>query len=177
MHGLFSFGRVEIGHVPLAMRQPFLGFPSYYIFSLEEIEDATNNFDPSNLIADRSQGQVKEFSYLFIGFRMILYTRPSGNFLCTLAFSQLYNGWLTDRSMVMVNRVKLKQKCLNKNSIECLKVLPYLRHKNLVSILGHCVTTQQDRLQMISSIFIVFEHVSNVSLRDYLAGEQKTRTE
>jgi len=108
---------------------------------------------------------------------MIHYTTPSGNFLYTLAFSQLYNGWLTNGSMVMVNRVKLKQKCLHKNSIECFKVLPYIRHRILVSILGHCVTTQQDCLQMISSIFIVFEHVSNVSLRDYLAGEQKTRTD
>jgi len=62
MHELFSFGRVEIGSVPPATRQPFLGFPPYYIFPLEEIENATNNFDPSNLIADGSEGQVKEFS-------------------------------------------------------------------------------------------------------------------
>ena len=48
------------------MSQPVLGFPPYCIFSLEEIEDATNNFDPSNLIAEGSQGQIKEFSYLFI---------------------------------------------------------------------------------------------------------------
>jgi len=32
MHELYSFGPVDIGHVPLAMRQTFLGFPSYYIF-------------------------------------------------------------------------------------------------------------------------------------------------
>ena len=114
---------------------------------------------------------------MFISFIVILYTRPSGNVLYTLAFSQLYNGWLINGSMVLVNRVKLKQKCLHKNSIECLKVLPYLRHGHLVSILGHCVTTQQDHPQMISTIFIVFEHVSNVSLRDYLAGEQKISTE
>ncbi|KAK7368100.1 hypothetical protein VNO80_10122 [Phaseolus coccineus] len=138
----YQRSNINARHVPPAMRQPFLGFPPYYIFSSEEIEDATNNFDPSNLIADGSEGQ-------------------------------LYNGWLINGSMVMVNRVKLKQKCLHKNSIECLKVLPYLRHGHLVSILGHCVTTQQDRPQMISTIFIVFEHVSNVSLRDYLADGTK----
>ncbi|KAG5059393.1 hypothetical protein AAZX31_01G041800 [Glycine max] len=127
---------------PLPMRQPFLGFPPYCIFSLEEIEDATNNFDPSNLIAEGSQGQ-------------------------------LYKGWHIDGSMVMVNCVKLKQKSLYKNSIQSLKVLPYLRHRNLVSVLGHCIITHQDRPQMISTVFIVFEHVSNVSLRDYLADRRK----
>lgn len=44
------------------------GFPAYNIFTQEEIEDATNNFDPSNLI-EGSEGQVEEFSYyVFIGF-------------------------------------------------------------------------------------------------------------
>ncbi|TKY69713.1 LRR receptor serine/threonine-protein kinase [Spatholobus suberectus] len=128
--------------VPLPMRQPVLGFPPYCIFSLEEIEDATNNFDPSNLIVEGSQGQ-------------------------------LYKGWLIDGSMVMVNHVKLKQKSLQKNSIQSLKVLPCLRHRHLVSVLGHCLITHQDRPQMISTIFIVFEHVSNVSLRDYLADRRK----
>ncbi|ESW29671.1 hypothetical protein PHAVU_002G089300 [Phaseolus vulgaris] len=138
----YQRSNINARSVPPATRQPFLGFPPYYIFPLEEIENATNNFDPSNLIADGSEGQ-------------------------------LYNGWLINGSMVLVNRVKLKQKCLHKNSIECLKVLPYLRHGHLVSILGHCVTTQQDHPQMISTIFIVFEHVSNVSLRDYLADGTK----
>ncbi|KAK7407349.1 hypothetical protein VNO78_09191 [Psophocarpus tetragonolobus] len=106
--------------VPLPRRRSVLGFPPYCNFSLEEIEDATNNFDPSNLIAQGSQ-------------------------------RQLYKGWLIDGSMVMVNHVKLKQKSLHKNNIQSLK----------------------DRPQMISTIFIVFEHVSNMSLRDYLADTRR----
>jgi len=39
---------VGIGHDPLPMWQPVLGvpWPPYCIFSLDEIEDATNNFHP-----------------------------------------------------------------------------------------------------------------------------------
>lgn len=42
------------------MRLSAVGLPPYRIFTLEEIEDATNSFDPSNLIGEGSQGgQVK----------------------------------------------------------------------------------------------------------------------
>jgi len=60
---IVNFSPMEIGRPPLPMRQPVLGFPPYCIFSIEEIEDATNNFDPSNLIAEGSQEQVKEFFF------------------------------------------------------------------------------------------------------------------
>ena len=57
-----------IGRVPQTMRLSAVGLPPYRIFTAEEIEDATNNFDPSNLIGEGSQGQVKEFSFkLFKG--------------------------------------------------------------------------------------------------------------
>ncbi|KAJ1423604.1 Protein kinase domain [Sesbania bispinosa] len=129
-------------HVPQLMRFATLGLPPYSIFTLEEIEDATNNFDQSNLIGEGSQGQ-------------------------------LYKGCLRDGSVVMVNLVKLKDKSLAKNSIQNLKVLPYLRHRHLVSVLGHSVITYQDRPQTRSIIFIVFEHITNVSLRDHLTDRRK----
>ncbi|XP_027360576.1 probable LRR receptor-like serine/threonine-protein kinase At1g14390 [Abrus precatorius] len=133
---------INARRVSLPMRQPALGFPPYCTFTLEEIEDATNNFDPSNLIAEGSQGQ-------------------------------LYKGWHIDGSMIMVNRVRLKHKNLHKNNIQNLNVLPYLRHRHLVSVLGQCSITYQDRPQTTSTIFIVFEHVSNVTLRDYLTDRRK----
>jgi len=51
---------METGHVPQTMRLATHGQPPYNIFSEEEIEDATNNFDQSNLIGEGSQGQVKK---------------------------------------------------------------------------------------------------------------------
>lgn len=47
----------EARHVPTTMGFGTLGLPPYHVFTLEEMEDATNNFDPSNLIAEGSQGQ------------------------------------------------------------------------------------------------------------------------
>ena len=47
------------GRVAQTIRLAALGLPQYRVFTLEEIEDATNNFDPTNLIGEGSQGQVK----------------------------------------------------------------------------------------------------------------------
>jgi hypothetical protein len=41
------------------MRLAALGLQPYRVFTLEEIEDATNNFDATNLVGEGSQGQVK----------------------------------------------------------------------------------------------------------------------
>jgi hypothetical protein len=41
------------------MRLTSIGLRPYNIFTIEEIEDATNKFDPSNLIEEGSQGQVR----------------------------------------------------------------------------------------------------------------------
>lgn len=41
-----------------AIRIGTLGQTPYRVFSMEELEDATNSFDPSNLIEDRPQAQV-----------------------------------------------------------------------------------------------------------------------
>lgn len=40
------------------MRMTSFGLPPYHVFTLEDMEDATNSFDPSNLVGEGSQGQV-----------------------------------------------------------------------------------------------------------------------
>ncbi|KAL1355097.1 probable LRR receptor-like serine/threonine-protein kinase At1g14390 [Arachis hypogaea] len=124
-----------------------LGLPPYCNFTSDEIGDATNNFRQSNLIGEGAQGQ-------------------------------LYKGKLVDGSMVLVNRLRVKQKSLNSNSMQNLKkVLPNLRHRNLVSVLGHCFITCQDHPQTRSTIFIVFEHIPNLSsLRDHLTDRIRRET-
>ncbi|CAL9017661.1 unnamed protein product, partial [Prunus brigantina] len=42
--------------VPQMMRLPTLGLPPHRVFTLEEIDDATNNFDAANLMGEGSQG-------------------------------------------------------------------------------------------------------------------------
>lgn len=49
------------------MRSAAIGLPPFRGFSLEEIEEATNNFDPTNLIGEGSQGQVrKSFAWIVV---------------------------------------------------------------------------------------------------------------
>ena len=40
------------------MRLQSIGLAPYRVFTFEEIEDATNNFDPLNLVGEGSQGKV-----------------------------------------------------------------------------------------------------------------------
>ncbi|GMI75362.1 hypothetical protein like AT1G14390 [Hibiscus trionum] len=133
---------VDSRRVPQTMRSAAIGLPRYRVFSLEEIEDATNNFDPSNFMGEGSQGQ-------------------------------LYKGWLVDGSVVVVKCLKLKQKHAPQNLMQHMEVLSKLRHRHLVSVLGHCIVTYQDHPNIASTVFVVFEHISNGSLRDYLTDWRK----
>ncbi|GLU17123.1 hypothetical protein SLE2022_335170 [Rubroshorea leprosula] len=128
--------------VPQTMRSAAIGLPPYRVFTLEEIEDATNNFDPTNFMGEGSQGQ-------------------------------LYRGWLRDGSVVVVKCLKLKQKHLPQSLLQDLEVLSKLRHRHLVSVMGHCVVTYQDHPNTANSVFIVLEHISNGSLLDYLTDWRK----
>ncbi|KAK7362204.1 hypothetical protein VNO77_04310 [Canavalia gladiata] len=128
--------------IPQTMKQAALGLPPYRIFTSEEIEDATNNFDPSNLIEEGSQGQ-------------------------------LFKGWVRDGSLVLVSCVNIKQKGLPHSIMQNIEVLPNLRHRHMVSVLGHCIITQHDPPQTTSTVYIVFEYISNVSLRDQFTDGRK----
>ncbi|KAK6242789.1 hypothetical protein SCA6_008178 [Theobroma cacao] len=133
---------IDSRRVPQTMRSAAIGLPRYRVFSLEEIEDATNNFDPSNFMGEGSQGQ-------------------------------LYKGWLVDGSVVVVKCLKLKQKHLPQNLMQHMEVLSKLRHRHLVSVLGHCIVTYQDHPNIASTVFVIFEHISNGSLRDCLTDWRK----
>ncbi|KAK4780831.1 hypothetical protein SAY87_016937 [Trapa incisa] len=124
------------------MRLPSLGLLSYQVYTLEEIEEATGNFDPSNLITEASHGQI-------------------------------YKGRLRDRLVVLVKCLKIKQRNLPQNLNQQMEILSKLRHRNLVSILGHCIVTYQDHPNLSDTVFILLEHVSNGSLKDYLTDWRK----
>uniref|UniRef100_A0A2N9E118 non-specific serine/threonine protein kinase n=1 Tax=Fagus sylvatica TaxID=28930 RepID=A0A2N9E118_FAGSY len=137
-----SRSNIDARRVPQSMRLAAFGLQPYRVFTLEEIEDATNNFDATNLVGEGSQGQ-------------------------------LYKGWVRDGSVVLVKSMKLKQKHLSQSLMQHMEVLPKLRHRHLVSLLGHCIVTYQEHPNTASTVFIVHEHVSNGSLRDYLNDWRK----
>ncbi|XP_021746229.1 probable LRR receptor-like serine/threonine-protein kinase At1g14390 [Chenopodium quinoa] len=127
---------VDAKYGPKSMRMPALGLPSYQSFTLQELEEATNNFDRVNLVAEGSQGQ-------------------------------LYRGLLQSGTAILVRCIKVKEKLSSKTLNQQLEVIAQLRHQNLVCVLGHCVVAYKDRHQG-STIFVVFEHVTNGSLREHL---------
>ncbi|GMH27604.1 hypothetical protein Nepgr_029447 [Nepenthes gracilis] len=129
---------VDSKYVPRVLRLPALGLPPYHDFTLEELEEATNNFDPVNLVGEVSQGQI-------------------------------YKGFLQSGSAVMIKCIKQKQKHTSRSLKQQMDWISQLRHQNLVSVLGHCIVTYQDRNNKGSTVFIVTEHVSNGSLRDHLS--------
>ncbi|WCJ32475.1 Leucine-rich repeat protein kinase family protein [Euphorbia peplus] len=53
-----SVPTIDARRVPQTMRSAAIGLSPYRVFSVEEIEDATNNFDPENFIGEGSQGQM-----------------------------------------------------------------------------------------------------------------------
>lgn len=134
--------KIDARNVPWPMRMVSLGLPPYQVFTLEEIEDATSNFDPVNLVVEGHQ-------------------------------DQLYRGWLRDGSVVLVKCLKLKQKHSPQSLQQHIEVVSKLRHRHIVSVLGHCIVTYQDHPNMASTVFLVIESVANGSLKDHLADWRK----
>ncbi|XP_076894257.1 putative LRR receptor-like serine/threonine-protein kinase At1g14390 [Bidens hawaiensis] len=130
------------GRRPQTMRTAALGLPPYTVFTLEGIQDATNNFDPMNLVGEGSQ-------------------------------AQLYKGWLSDGSTVLIKCLKLKQKHSAQTLQQHMEVISKLRHRHLVSVLGHCIVSYVDHPNSGCTVFVVLENVSNGSLRDHLTDWRK----
>ncbi|KAL4195552.1 hypothetical protein AMTRI_Chr05g73860 [Amborella trichopoda] len=130
--------------MPQMVRLGTIGLPPFRKFSLEEIEDATDNFDSSNLIGEGSQGQ-------------------------------LYRGMLHDGSMVLVKCLKLKQRQSPQSIMQRVELISNLRHRHLISILGHCFMYYQDS-PGVSGVFLVFEYVYNGTLRSHISERREADT-
>ena len=83
---------------------------------------------------------------------------------------QLYKGRLRDGSVVLVKCLKLKQKHSPQALQHHMEVISKLRHRHLVSVLGHCIVPYHDHPSSATTVFIVLENMSNASLRDHLIG-------
>ncbi|KAI3963453.1 hypothetical protein MKW98_022875 [Papaver atlanticum] len=129
-------------HVSPAMRVGALGLPEYHVFDFDEVEEATNNFDPANLMGEGSQGQ-------------------------------LYKGRLREGSVVVVRCLRLMQGHSSQSLLRHMEVISKLRYRHLVSLLGHCVINHQEYSNGATTIFLIFEFVSNGTLRSHLTDWRK----
>ncbi|RZC87429.1 hypothetical protein C5167_035966 [Papaver somniferum] len=129
-------------HVSPAMRVGALGLPEYHVFDFDEVEEATNNFDPANLMGEGSQGQ-------------------------------LYKGRLREGSVVVVRCLRLMPGHSSQSLLRHMEVISKLRYRHLVSLLGHCVINHQEYSNGATTIFLIFEFVSNGTLRSHLTDWRK----
>ncbi|KAJ8506617.1 hypothetical protein OPV22_007503 [Ensete ventricosum] len=129
-------------YISQTMKLGALGIPSYRSFSVEELEAASNNFEPSSFMGEGSHGQI-------------------------------YRGRLKDGSLVAIRCLKLKKGQISQNFSRHIELISKLRHRHLVSALGHCFEYNLDD-SSVSRLFLIFEYVSNGTLRSNVSeGDQR----
>ncbi|KAM1027205.1 hypothetical protein ACFX2A_040998 [Malus domestica] len=114
--------------------------PAYRTFALEELKEATNDFDDSTLLGEGAHGQ-----------------------------RQMYRGKLPDGTLVAIRGLKMRKRQATQVYTHLLELVSKLRHSHLVSALGHCLEYNPDD-SGISRIFLVFEFVPNGTLRGFISG-------
>ncbi|KAK2638273.1 hypothetical protein Ddye_026068 [Dipteronia dyeriana] len=131
-------------YISQTMKLGALGLPAYRTFSLEEVEEATNNFDTSAFMGEGSQGQM-------------------------------YRGRLKDGSFVAIRCLKMKKSHSTRNFMHHIELISKLRHRHLVSALGHCFECYLDD-SSVSRIFLIFEYVPNGTLRNRISEGRARRS-
>lgn len=124
-------------YISQTMKLGALGLPAYRTFSLEELEEATDNFDTSAFMGEGSQGQM-------------------------------YRGRLKDGNFVAIRCLKMKKSHSTRNFMHHIELISKLRHRHLVSALGHCFECYLDD-SSVSRIFLIFEYVPNGTLRSWIS--------
>ncbi|KAL5834970.1 hypothetical protein ACOSQ4_014467 [Xanthoceras sorbifolium] len=131
-------------YISQTMKLGALGLPAYRTFSLEELEEATENFDTSAFMGEGSQGQM-------------------------------YRGRLKDGSFVAIRCLKMKKSHSTRNFMHHIELISKLRHRHLVSALGHCFECYLDD-SSVSRIFLIFEYVPNGKLRSRISEGRAHRS-
>lgn len=191
---IWSFVPPE-GYISQTMKLGALGLPAYRTFSLEELEEATNNFDTSAFMGEGSQGQVCYSGIIYIWcllscrndaqydssdkivFSLCVIRSKNGKgkvgpaFLYTSHISclQMYRGRLKNGTFVAIRCLKMKKSHSTRNFMHHIELISKLRHRHLVSALGHCFECYFDD-SSVSRIFLIFEYVPNGTLRSWISG-------
>ncbi|ERM93573.1 hypothetical protein AMTRI_Chr03g55930 [Amborella trichopoda] len=120
-------------YISQTMSLSALGLPPYRNFSLEELEEATDNFHTSTFMGEGSH-------------------------------DQMYKGILSDGSVVAIRCLKLKQKYSPQTFLPHIELISKIRHRHLVSVLGHCIECYLDD-STVSRLLLIFEYVPYGTLR------------
>ncbi|XP_059646477.1 probable inactive leucine-rich repeat receptor-like protein kinase At3g03770 [Cornus florida] len=81
---------------------------------------------------------------------------------------QMYRGELKNGSLVTIRCLKMSRSHSTQNFMQHIELISKLRHRHLVSSLGHCFECYLDD-SSVSRIFLVFEYVPNGTLRGWIS--------
>ncbi|KAB2058631.1 hypothetical protein ES319_A11G246500v1 [Gossypium barbadense] len=88
------------------------------------------------------------------------------------SLGQMYRGRLRDGSFVAIRCLKMKKSRSTQNFMHHVELISKLRHRHLVSALGHCFECYLDD-SSVSRIFLIFEYVPNGTLRSWISGRDR----
>ncbi|CAN1268629.1 Probable receptor-like protein kinase At1g11050 [Linum perenne] len=95
------------------------------------------------------------------------------NFLGKGAYGVVYKGVLSDGSLVAVKELQDLDSLRDEDFLNEVEIISKIRHRNLLSLQGCCVTSDELRGQR---RFLVYDYMSNGSLGDHL-GSDHTRNQ
>ncbi|CAM8920328.1 unnamed protein product [Rhodiola kirilowii] len=84
---------------------------------------------------------------------------------------QVYRGKLADGTPVAIRTLQMRRKQNAQSYTHHFEILAKLRHCHLVSAIGHCLECYPDE-SSISKIHLVFEFMSNGTLRHFISGQK-----
>lgn len=82
---------------------------------------------------------------------------------------QMYRGQLKNGSVVAIRCVEMKKKYSTQNFVNHIELISKLRHRHLVSAIGHCFECSLDD-SSVNKVYLVFEYVPNGTLRNWISG-------
>ncbi|KAG0466080.1 hypothetical protein HPP92_017660 [Vanilla planifolia] len=148
------------------------------------IEHASNGY-PSKLLADaRYISQTMKLGALGIppyrSFSLDELEAATNNFdISTFigegSLGQMYRGKLRDGSLIAVRCLKLRKHQHTHSFTRHIELISKLRHRHLVSALGHCFEYDIED-SSVSTLFLIFEYVTNGTLRNNISGQKLSWT-
>ncbi|XP_004493208.1 probable inactive leucine-rich repeat receptor-like protein kinase At3g03770 [Cicer arietinum] len=82
------------------------------------------------------------------------------------SYGEMYKGQLKNGSFVVIRCIKMKKRYSTQNFMHHMELISKLRHRHLVSALGHCFECSLED-SSVSKIFLVFEYIPNGTLRSW----------
>ncbi|XP_027350105.1 probable inactive leucine-rich repeat receptor-like protein kinase At3g03770 isoform X2 [Abrus precatorius] len=83
------------------------------------------------------------------------------------SYGKMYRGQLKNGSLVAIRCIEMKKRYSTQNFMHHIELISKLRHRHLVSALGHCFECSLDD-SSVSKVFLVFEHVPNGTLKSWI---------